>query len=303
MEENKLEKIPENTPEIKKPRRRPVGLVIGIVILLIIVSVLVYQYLIKKEQAERLAEQKTELMEQFFDLRDDFSVLETENDSMNELLVNKQEEIGNLIVELNRSKANNRAIIRKYKKEFSTLREILRSYIVQVDSLNTMNKALTAENFRIKTEMAKETNRREELEEQTSELSSKVKQAEVLMADNIVVAALNSRSRETKKVKKVNKIRTCLTVRANAVAEAGPKMVYVRLLRPDNVLLAFSEESYFEAEDERLIYSEKREVEYLNEDVDMCIYWDNQGNLIKGEYTIEIFCEGYQIGLGKLLLK
>ena len=40
-------------------------------------------------------------------------------------------------------------LIRQYKKEIKTMREIMKSYIVQIDSLNTRNKILVAENSEI----------------------------------------------------------------------------------------------------------------------------------------------------------
>jgi len=284
-------------------RRKPVGLVIGIIVLLIVVSVLVYQFVKKQQLADQLAEQKADLTEQFLNLRDDYSLLQTENDSMNLLVVNKQLEIGNLIKDLNKTKARNRSLIREYKKELNTLREVLRSYIVQVDSLNTKNKELIAENLKIKTEMAKEQNRREELEELRTNLEEQMEKAVVLTADEILAEGLNSRSKSVRKIKKVEKIRTCFVIRSNAVAKPGKKMVYIRILRPDGILLAFSEESIFEADGKQMVYSEKREVEYLNEDVEMCIYWDNNGDLIKGENTIELYTGGHKIGETKLFLK
>ena len=53
------------------------------------------------------------------------------------------------IVKLLSINASNVQLIKKYKSEITTMREIMKSYIVQIDSLNTRNKILVAENTEI----------------------------------------------------------------------------------------------------------------------------------------------------------
>ena len=56
----------------------------------------------------------------------------------------------NKIVQLLSVNASNVQLIKKYKSEITTMREIMKSYIVQIDSLNTRNKMLVSENTEIK---------------------------------------------------------------------------------------------------------------------------------------------------------
>jgi hypothetical protein len=59
----------------------------------------------------------------------------------------------------------------------------------------------------------------------------------------------------------------------------------------------------FPVEDNKLVCSAKREVEYLNKDLDMCIFWTNDGSLIPGKYSVYLYLEGHNIGETTFLLK
>ena len=114
---------------------------------------------------------------------------------------------------------------------------------------------------------------------------------------------MSKRSKEKPKADKVEKIRVCFTVRENKVVPAGTKDVYVRIIRPDDVLLASSNSDVFPAGGEQLVFSAKRQLEYENKDIEMCIYWDNTSSLIPGTYTVYVYSEGYEIGSTTFALK
>jgi len=90
---------------------------------------------------------------------------------------------------------------------------------------------------------------------------------------------------------------------ASIYQEAGYKTVYLRIQRPDSIILSGPEAVVFPVDETKLVCSAKREVEYLNKDLDMCIYWNNDGSLIPGKYNVYLYLEGYQIGQSSFLLK
>ncbi len=51
------------------------------------------------------------------------------------------------------------------------------------------------------------------------------------------------------------------------------------------------------------MYSAKRPIEYNNENIDVCIYWQNNGDLLPGEYDVYIFADGKEIGTTTFALK
>ena len=60
--------------------------------------------------------------------------------------------------------------IRMYRKEMETLRSVLRSYIVQIDSLNMQNQELLAENKQLRNTELRLSTEKKQLEEYKSQL-------------------------------------------------------------------------------------------------------------------------------------
>ena len=191
--------------------------------------------------------------------------------------------------------ANNVYKIRMYEKELGTIRKVLKSYVVQIDSLNQANQELRAQNIETRQALQRVENERQELTEAKVALSSKVEKASILSAKNIVITPLNKRSKEVNRALKVEKLRVCFTLRENAILEPGPKIVYLRVIRPDDIILS-SGVNLFDFQGEQTVYTASREVSYENVDVDMCIYWNNDGQLIPGKYKVYLYADGYEIG-------
>jgi Tfp pilus assembly protein PilN len=275
----------------------------ALAVLIVVMGIFLYRYssdLKKTEEANLLLkEQKVELEGKLNALIIEYDSLMTTNDSINRLLVAEQEKIRRLI----KYRASDATKIKMYTKELETLRAVMRSYIVQIDSLNTRNQELTAENIMVRTKLREAETDRDELSKQAELLSSQVELASVLTAKNIVVSPLNKKSKVKDKVNKVEKIKVCFTIRENSVAEPGPRDIYMRIIRPDDVVLVSDANNLFEYNGEMVVYSAVRELEYENKDIDMCIYWDNAETLIPGIYTIILYAEGYEIGYTTFALK
>ncbi|MEZ5010884.1 MAG: hypothetical protein R2744_04450, partial [Bacteroidales bacterium] len=131
----------------------------------------------------------------------------------------------------------------------------------------------------------------------------KVEIARVIQAKEIYPSPLNKKRKETDRVDRMVNLMVCFTLRENPIAEAGAKTVFMRVMRPDSLLVTISPDNIFEYNGENLIYTESRTVDYLNQDVEMCIYVDNNGDFIPGTYSVELFLEGEKIGTGSFMLK
>ena len=283
--------------------KQPLGLIILVVILFLIAAALAFKYFrLTQQQEEQYIELeyvKDSLVLELTDLMDEFDSLKTDNDSMNVLVEVQQDYIRDLL----RMKANNRERIRTYEKELKTLREIMRSYIVQIDSLNTRNQILTAENFEIKSKLKQTENEREKLKEEKAVLDSKVELASVLSAKDITAMPLNKNSKERDRAKTIEKIKTCFTVRENPIVPAGPKEIYLRIYRPDGFLMTPSADNVFESEEGTLIFSAKRQLQYENVDIEMCIFYDKTEEFVEGTYNVELYADGNKIGETNFTLK
>ena len=172
----------------------------------------------------------------------------------------------------------------------------MKSYIVQIDSLNTRNKVLVAENTEIRQQMNEVRTTNTELSKVKEELSSKVEIASVIQAKDIYAVSLNKKRKETNRIGMLDKLRICFTLRENPLATSGPKEVFMRVIRPDSLVITTSPDNLFEYKGNKIIYSASRAVDYMNQDVEMCIFLDNTGDFIIGNYSVELYLEDNIIG-------
>jgi hypothetical protein len=291
----------------KQPDKKPsVALIVLVIVLSIAVIVLGYKYYTESKHLGQTTEEKviledvkSDLEKQLRDMIVEYDSLKTNNDSVNGLIVVQQDKIKNLL----RMQASDVEKIRKYKDEMETLRKVMRGYIVQIDSLNTRNRALTEENTQVKEKLTTAETQNLNLSKEKEILNTRVELAKVLSAKNIVVDPQNKSGKSNTKVNKVTKIKVCFTIRENSVAEAGTKDVYLRIIRPDEVVLPSGNGETFEFKSEQVIYSAKRQLEYENKDIDMCIFWDKNADLIPGAYTVILYAQGYEVGSATFTLK
>jgi Tfp pilus assembly protein PilO len=291
----------------KQPEKKPsTALVVLVIILSVAVIFLGYMYFTKTSKLGQTTDEKailedvkSDLEKQLRDMIVEYDSLKTNNDSVNGMLNKEQDKIKNLL----RMQAGDAVKIRKYQGELETLRKVMRSYIVQIDSLNTRNRELTSENIQFKEQITTFETQTVELTKEKEVLSTQVQLAKVLSAKNIAVTSQNKSDRENNKVNKVAKVKVCFTVRENAVAEAGSKDIYIRIIRPDEVVLPSGNGETFLFNGEQVIFSAKRQLEYENKDIDMCIFWDKNADLIAGNYTVILYAENYEIGSATFTLK
>lgn len=294
----------EQTSASPKSNKGLVILLFIIIAVLIAAIVVIYtkssQKITEQSEVQQIIEdQKTSLQKELTDMIGEYDALKSDNDSMNKMISGQQEKIKRLLSE----RANNITLITKYKKELGTLREVLKSYIAQVDSLNTRNQQLVQENVQVKTNLEQARNENTKISQEKEQLSSQVQKASVITTSNIVVTPLNKRGKDENKLKNMMKLKVCFTMRENSIAKAGTKDVFIRITRPDGNVIAYSQTDVFDFQGQQVVYSAKRQVEYENKDIDVCIYWDNNKQLILGEYTVDIFTDGNMIGTTKFTIK
>ena len=182
------------------------------------------------------------------------------------------------------------------KKELATVRAVLRTYIVQIDSLNRINKVLTEENKQVKQKYSEATRRITNLAQEKKALNEKVELASQLDATNIWIRPQNKKGKEAKRVKDIVKFAIGFTITKNISAQAGERTLYVRITKPDNNVLTKSQSNTFEYENRTLGYSIKKYIEYSGEEQAVTVYWDVEEFLYAGNYRVDIFAEGILIG-------
>jgi FtsZ-binding cell division protein ZapB len=297
-------------PETKKSSTSRGLIILLIIIILGLGTALVILYsrigdqktvIVNQGEVQQVIEdQKNDLTKQLQNMMGEYDALKTSNDTMRTKFDVQKERIRHLLS----MNGSNLEKIRLYKKELETLRQIMRSYIVQIDSLNTKNKGLIAENYNVKNQLQQVSTEKNDLIQQKEDLTKKVSTASIILAKNVVVTTLNKRGKETSRLSRVVKVRACFTLRENAVALAGNKDIFIRITKPDKTILPSVEQEEMDFQGSKLPFTAKRQVEYENKDIEMCMYWDNANlQLVKGTYTVEIFCEGTQIGNASFIIE
>ena len=286
--------IPPKEPENKKGS--PVLLIAITVILLLALSFIIYSYFSQKKKMTEmetvLTHEKDSLANELRLMVHGYDTLRTNNDSLNAKLEKEETKMIKLL-SLNESNAQ---LIKKYKGEIGTMREIMKSYIVQIDSLNTRNKVLSAENLNIKQQITDVQKTNVELSKVREELNSKVEIASVIQAKEVTAVTLNKNRKATTRIDRIDKLRICFTLRENPIAKAGEKIVYLRVVRPDSLVVTPSADNLFDYNSKKMIFTASRQVEYLNQDIEVCIFVDNSGDFILGNYKAELYLDGNLIG-------
>lgn len=218
------------------------------------------------------------------------------NDSLSLLLDKEKTRVQRLLEELRLTKASNTVEILRLRKELETVRAVSRNYVLQIDSLTRLNKALGEENQELKASNTAARRKITDLSKEREKLHETVTLASMLNASNISVAANNKRGKKARRVKDIVKFVIDFTIDRNPTSEAGEKMVYVRITAPDNSLLVKPGSGTFEYENKRLEYSICRNIEYTGEEQAVTLYWDVEEFLFEGVYRVDIFVDGNLIG-------
>ncbi len=234
-----------------------------------------------------------------------YDSLSTENDTINEQLFVAQAKVRDLLIEVEQTKKVSYQKISGYQKQVTTLRGIMRNFVVQIDSLNAVNKKLRAENLEVKKQYKKVEQKNTQLSKEKQNLQQNLQRASMLEARELLAEPLNQRSKATKFAKRVAKIRIYFVLSKNPTAKRGAKKIYARILRPDQLLLSKSENNLFQFEDLKIQYSAMREVNYEGQELPVAIFWDNSNEpqLMPGKYIVNLFADGNEIGETSFFIK
>ena len=181
----------------------------------------------------------------------------------------------------------------------------MKGFIHQIDSLNTLNIELTAQNKQIKKQYYTAQQKNKQLAEKYGEAAEKVKKASVIKAVNISVISYNHKGKTTYKAKKVKRFAVKFALDENVIAPTGTKKVYLRITDPNDHILIENNQPVFSYEGEEIAYSSVREIEYDGTLTDAVVYFEYNDTepLISGEYSVDIFCDGAMIGTSSVRLK
>lgn len=260
----------------------------------------------KKENKamQELAElDKKEMENEYQQFANQYSEMKSQisNDSIVAQLTAEQERTQRLLDELRNVKSTDATEIARLKRELATVRKVLRSYVIEIDSLNRLNQNLTAENTQIKGQYAEATRQIEGLNNEKASLSEKVAIAAQLDATGISLQGKNKHGKTTNKISKCTALQLNFTISKNVTAGNGTKTIYVRITSPTGSLLSGG--GTFQYENKSLASSMQKTIEYGGQETPVTLFWNVNQALMEGTYNVSIFADGNMIGTRSFTFK
>ena len=133
---------PQNNDQYDKNKILKITTIVLAAVAVVLAAVFVYVWIDRQKMIDDLTIDKENLTSQLIELQGEYSLLSSDNDSLNVQLDREREKVDQLLERIKQTDAANRSKIRQYEKELGTLRSIMKHYIYQIDSLNTLSRAL-----------------------------------------------------------------------------------------------------------------------------------------------------------------
>ena len=243
------------------------------------------------------------------DLQKQYATLQTSDKGLQEDLDAKRTQIADLIEQAEKHK-NDSYIISKLQKETETLRKIMKHFVVEIDSLNTLNKTITAEKEKVTSDLHTEKEKTTKLSKDKEALQSTVNIGSVLKAENSTATGVKFKSGgkkevETTKASRVERIKVSFVLGENRIAKKGSRSVYIRITTPDGKELCKSpdEDNMVKFNGGKGFYAAKQDISYNNEDTAVNVFCPSPNPFIAGKYLIDIICDDVVVGNTTITLK
>ena len=297
-----MQRVFENKLSFKTMNNKKIVLPLVAVIVLLIAGVAYLAYnlnqekQVNKDMQELAVLEKQEMENEYQQFADQYSEMKTRinNDSIINQLTREQERTKQLLEELRQTKADDAAEITRLKKELATVRAVLRSYVLQIDSLNQLNAELMDENNRVRSELEYTNQQNMALASSNMTLSEKVAIASQLNATNISLTPLNKKGKNNKHMKKARSLLVSFNIARNVTAANGTREIFIRVTNPMGEVLNGG--GSFTYENRQLAYTMKRTIDYSGEETSITATWTVNETLPGGSYNVSIFADGNMIG-------
>ena len=250
----------------------------------------------------------SDLKTDFQNMLKTYDALIQKDESKADSLNIQKEKIQKLINEINTNKKMSASQLFQLRKENETLRSIMKSYVMQIDSLNTLNLKLTSDLDQTTTKLTSTAVERDQYKQDAEEKTEQVKKGSRLQAYNFssegLKMKLNNTTEPTNRARTVIQMRSTFTISENPITAPGKKSVYMQIINPDGKTLQSRSSNTITTDLGTIAYSDKKEIDYQNQRVDLSIFYDLKGEeALKGNYKVKIYCEGILIGTDSFTLK
>jgi predicted nucleic acid-binding Zn-ribbon protein len=189
--------------------------------------------------------------------------------------------------------------IRKLKAENGIL-------VAKTQTLETEKQQVIVENTSLKTEKAELTTTLtktvDDFTTKNNDLKRQVNLASAMKAINVQVTALSSKGKERDggeyKAKRIDQIKVAFIMPSNPVAAQNNKDIYVRVLDANGAVVENGNGGIVQVDGKEIAYSFRKNVPFENNDQRVDLVSGKGANYTKGQYSVELYSEGFKIGKG-----
>ena len=251
---------------------------------------------------EQIFIERDNVKNELLQLQKDYGSLKTNDAALQAEIDAKKAEIAELLENAEKHKGDP-YIITKLRKETESLRLIMRGYVRTIDSLGTLNKTLIIEKDNVLKDLATEKGKITNLNKEKDDLSATIQKGSILSCFNVTAKGVKFKSGgkkeiETTKASRTQKIKVSFSLGENKIAKSGEKTVFVRIVTPDGKEMAknYDDNYRFTFNKSGGYFAGKETLNYANVEISGVTYCEGQGELVPGNYIIEITCDGALIG-------
>jgi hypothetical protein len=218
------------------------------------------------------------------------------------------------------------------RAEIIRLKTTAEKYLGELVALRDENKELSATNVELSqaketltAEVAARTQENEELSASRATLASEKESLMVerdVLAKKVNVASvvrvqgfdvngykLKSSGKESEKnrAKTIDGLKICFTALDNEIVSPGTERFFVRIINPLGETMAIDDTGSGVLRNpntgEEVRYTQYRDVEYNNEESNVCVNWQPDMPFNPGQYTVEVYNKGFLVGMSTVHLK
>lgn len=235
--------------------------------------------------------------------------LVTQNSELDSAIHHRNSEIAALrrqIEEIVRDKNATAANLEKARDLIAILNTTVRDYEEQIALLERENLDLAGTNEVLLRE-------RDSTVTQNIALAQKVRLASLIRVSNIRMVPLEVRRggkklKETEKARRVDVLRISFDIDENRIAEDGLKEIFFRITGPEGKVLsnaAYGSGVTSTADGTPLNYTLAKQIQLRRGEAikDVVVDWNQDSDYQRGNYFIEIFHNGHEVGSGQVELR
>lgn len=211
-------------------------------------------------------------------------------------LSDEKKKHGNTAAEL----AQSRKRIAELQNEIGTLKGIVKHYLEEIKRLGEENAGLKKEIAAVQEQNTALSTQVTQATASNQQLTQTVQLAKKLNVTGVSLKAYNKKGKQEKNITKARQLGVSFTISPNATAAPGLKDFYVRILTPEGTLLGGG--PAFKIDGSSVASSAHKQIKYANDEVHEVVYVDINTTPTAGDYTVEIFCDGYRLASRKFAM-